>query len=237
MLPALVEKGDPGIDRSIVIDGVVFSVMPKDMDVSPEPVSDYLDMLDGGAREFQRRPHFDGVPDYSDRYTFGFPYEALNNDDREKLELIRVRGGIHRLTLWRMVPVVWTCKTGVQRYYLPRFRKIAASVYDGLAIGGGVTVATDRFPSIASLNGAALTVTYADGPTLASPGAGGIVLARDPDLTGEATDYTGVYVGTAVESGDELILWACFAFEVSMRAPRMKLSGINESHAYTFVEV
>lgn len=235
-MPVYVKKGDPGTDRPILIDGIVFSVMPSDMEITPEPISEYLDMLGGGAREFQRRPGFDGVADHADRYTFAVPYGYLKGENRVQMELIRVRGGVHRLTVWRMVPVFYTLKSGVQRIYLPRFRKIAAHLYDGLNMGG-VVVTTASFPTYATLNGdTELAVTYAAGPTLVTPGAGGIVIARQPDTSGAATDYTAMLLGDTVETGDTLELWSCFTFECSMRAPRVIVTRQQESHAHTFVE-
>lgn len=241
MLP-LLERGDVGTDRPILIDGIELSVMPAEMEIIPEPVSEYLDMFDGGAREFQRRPYFDGIPNYSDRYTFVIPYDALRGEDRVKVELIRARGGIHRLTVWRMVPVVWTCVAGVSRYYLPRFRKPAAHLYAGTAItgvggAGAATVTTNAFPIEATLGGVALDVTYAEGPTLADPGAGGIVFARMPDVDGEAADYTALRIGGALVTGTELVAWGAWSHEVSLRAPRVAIRGLVESHALTFVEV
>lgn len=230
-------KGDPGTRYPLLIDGERLSVNPAELDVTPEPVSDFLDMLDGGAREMQRRPGFDGVANLSDRYTFSIPYDALKGNDRIIVEEVRARGGVHRITLWRLVPVIYTMKSGLQRYYFPRFRKCAAHLYAGLYMGNGISVDTILFPTLATLNGAALDVTYALGPTLADPGAGGLVIAKQPDASGAATDYTGFMVGDAVATGDELILWTSFTFECSMRAPRIVVRGITESHAHTFVEV
>lgn len=236
MLPDI-EIGDSGIRRAIVIDGYVFRNLPQEIEALPEPVSDYQDMLDGGAREWQRRPYFDGVPNHSDRYTFSIPFEWLEGEALQNMEIIRVTGGIHRLTLWRMVPIVFTCKAGVQTYYLPRFRKVAAHLYTDLHLGNGVFVSTDAFPTKATLNGLPLTVTYALGPALDPPAAGGIVFAKYPEIAGAAMDYTPLRLGDAVATGDTLILWGCWSHEVSMRAPRIRMSGMNESHAHTFVEV
>jgi hypothetical protein len=234
MIPPLVTKGDPGIDRPLVIDGIVLSVMPRE--AVPRPLSRFLDMADGGAREFQIRPHFDGIARHADRYTFTIPYEWLSGENREKMELIRVSGGAHRLTAWRMVPVRFTCKAGVQRYYLPRFRKCAAHLYSGLQ-NGAYTVDTELFPTLATLNDVELAVTYAEGPTLADPGAGGLVIARQPDSAGSAKEYTALRLGDVVVTGDDLILWSCFAHECSMLEPSIRMVGNTESHAYTFVEV
>lgn len=236
MLPRIA-KGDAGTAFPPVIDGRVLTLLPAEMNLNPDPVSDYLDMLDGGAREFQRRPGFDGVANHSDRYIADLLYEQIRGTNRVEMESIRARGGLHRLTIWRMVPVFYTCKAGVQRYYFPRFRKVAAHVYAGLNLGGGIIVTTSVFPTLATLNGDELDVTYAVGPALVSPGAGGIVIAREPDATGAATDYTALMLGDTVSTGDELELWTCFSFECSMRAPRMVLRGQTESHAHTFVEV
>lgn len=236
-MPALIQKGDAGLDRAVLIDGVSLSVLPREMNASPEPVSDYQNMLDGGAREWQRRPHFDGVADHADRYTFSFPYDSIRGDDRVTMERMRVRGGIHRLTLWRMVPVIWTCRAGLKRYYFPRFRKCAAHLYAGVTLPGSIIVGTVTFPTEASLNGDALAVSYAEGPALADPGVGGIVIARQPDVDGEALDYTAVLLGDDVAEGDVIELWTCFTFEVSLYSPTFRLSGLVESHSYTFVEI
>lgn len=235
-----IEQGDPGTDRPILIDGIELGIMPADLDAPPEPVSDYLDRLDGGASEHQRRPFFLGAPNYSDRYSYTFAYDQIQGDDRVKMELIRVRGGIHRLVVWRMVPVIWTCLAGVQQYYLPRFRKPAAHLYSGLRMGGdagSIVIGTETFPIDATLNDVALTVTYAEGPALVAPGAGEIVISRQPDVTGEAADYVPILLGDTVVTGDELILWGCWAHEVSLRAPGLTMRGQTESHAYTFEEV
>jgi hypothetical protein len=234
---ALIAKGDPGIDREIVIDGVVLSVMPGTLDVDPAPVGDYQDMLDGGAREWQRRPHFDGIANMMDRYTITVPIASLKGEDREKMEVTRATGGIHRVVLWRMVPFVYTCKTGLQRYYLPRLRRCAAWVYDGLLMPGGEEVNTENFPTYATLGDDALTVTYAEGPTLADPGAGGIVISRQPDSSGAAADYTAFRVGDSPAGGDILTIWMAPSMEMSLRGPQIRVSHGQESHAYTFVEL
>jgi hypothetical protein len=238
VIPPLVLKGDPGIDRPIVIDGEVLSIMPREMTATPEPLSGFLPMLDGGEREFQMRPHFDGIANHADRYTFSIPYDRLRDDNRVRMERIRVRGGTHRVVLWRMVPVIYTVPlAGLKRYYFPRFRKCAAHVYDGLDIGNGYFVSTDLFPTFITLNGAELVVTYAGGPTLADPGAGAAVIAREPDVTGAATDYTAFMLGDAPDMGDEIEVWSCFAFDCSLRRSDVRMVGPTESHAYTFVEV
>jgi len=236
----LIEKGAPGTDFPILIDGRQVSILPADLDQPPTPVSDYLDRFDGGASEHQRRPFFLGAPNYKDRYSFTFTYDTLSTEDRIVMEELRVMGGIHRLTVWRMVPVIWSCLAGVARYYLPSLRKPAAHLYDALVITGrtGVaTVTTEAFPIDAWLNDDPLTVTYAEGPTLADPGAGGIVIARQPDASGEAADYVAVRIGDTVVTGDILKLWGCWTHEVSLRAPGVTLRGQAETQNYTFVEV
>lgn len=238
----LIERGDAGTDRPVLLDGIELSIMPADMEITPEPVGDYVDMLDGGAREFQRRPWFDGVPNYSDRYTFSIPYEQIQGTDRIKLELIRNRGGIHRLVVWRMVPVVWTIVADLSRYYLPRFRRPAAHLYAGTLIGGSggggaATITTTAFPLEATLDDVALDVTYAEGPTLIDPGEGTIVVARQPDTAGETQDYTALMLGGDLVDGAELVVWGAWSHEVSLRAPRVALNGVRESQSLTFVEV
>jgi len=237
-MPRLIEQGDPGTDRPILLDGVELSVLPADLDSPPEPVSDYLDRLNGRASEHQRRPSFYGAPSHTDRYPFTFAYDQIRGPDRIIMETIRVRGGTHLLTVWRMVPVIWQCQAGISRHYLPR--RPAAHLYDGLLIGGdaGATVVnTEHFPIDATLNGAALAVTYAEGPTLADPGEGGVVVAREADVSGEAAGYVGIRVGGTLQTGDELMLWGCWTHEVSLRAPGLVMRGQSESHAYVFVEV
>jgi hypothetical protein len=234
---ALIAKGDPGINREIVIDGRVLSFMPGTMEVTPDPVGDYQDMLDGGAREWQRRPHFDGIANMMDRYTINVPLGSVDGENRIIMEEIRATGGIHRLVLWRMVPFIYTCIAGLQRYYLPRMRKCAAWVYDGLLIGGGVIVDTEVFPTYATRNGATLAVTYAEGPALVSPGAGGLVIARQPDSAGAATDYTAFMLGDVPAGGDVIVLWMAPAFEMSLRAPQVRVSAGLESQSFTFVEL
>lgn len=239
-MTARVQDGDPGIDLPLVIDGVVLSFMPKNLAITPDPVSDYLDMMDGGAQEWQRRPFFDGIANHSERYTFAVPYDSVKGDNRVKIELIRARGGTHRLTLWRKTPVIYTCLPGLQRYYFPRFRKCAAHIYAGLLVGS-VVVSTEVFPTTAELlrDGVAtpLNVTYGEGPALADPGPGAIVIAREPDTDGETADYTAFLVGTPLLAGDVITLWSCFSHDVSMRSPSLQLVGLQEHHAYTFVEV
>jgi hypothetical protein len=239
-MPRLIDKGDPGTDRSILIDGIQLSILPADLDAPPEPVSDYLDRLDGGASEHQRRPYFLGAPAYSDRYTFTFAYDQITGDDRVKMEEIRVAGGTHRIVVWRMVPIIWHVQAGVSRYYLGRFRKPAEWLYRGLILSGpagSTEVTAEHFPIDATLAGEALTVTYAEGPTLADPGTGGVVIARQPDVSGEAADYTAVRVGGTLTTGDVLMLWGVWAHEVSLRAPGLVMRGQTETQSYTFVEV
>lgn len=237
MLP-VIARGDPGIDRPIVIDGQVLSIMPIPLELAPDAVGEYQDMLDGGAREWQRRPHFGGIANHMDRLTINLGY-APEGPDREKLELIRATGGVHRLVLWRMVPFVFTCIAGLQRYYLPRMRRCAAWVYDGLLMPApnAVTVSTDAFPTDATFDGDALAVTYAEGPALADPGAGGIVIARQPDTSGAAIDFTAFMLGDVPVGGEVVVIWTAPTFEVSMREPRMRLSAGQEVHSYTFVEL
>src|SRR3954467_8200814 len=135
---ALVEKGDPGIDRPLVIDGIAFTVVPRGVSVTPTPIGDHVDTLDGGSRVFQPRPSFDGVSDYIDRYEITVPYAALAGQNREQMELIRVSGVVHRVGIWRLVPVKYTCKGGLTRYYLPRYRQNAAQIFAGVLVGGTV---------------------------------------------------------------------------------------------------
>jgi hypothetical protein len=242
-MTALLLPGDPAIEYPLMIDGTSLSVLPSEMDVTPSPVSTYLDMLDGGAREMQRRPYFDGIASYSDRYSFDVPYNALRGSNLMAMELLVARGGTHRLVMWRSRPFVFVCKAGVQRYYFPRFRKCAAHLYSGTVIGGheagggAIVVSTALFPTVATLNDDPLTVTYAEGPTLVDPGVGGMVIARQPDASGVAADYTAIMLGDVVTDGDELIVWMPPAFEVSLRDPRQRISGLREHHSYTFVEV
>lgn len=237
-MPPLIAKGDPGIDREIVIDGIVLSVMPGTLDVDPAPVGDYQDMLDGGAREWQRRPHFDGCANMMDRYTIGVPIGNLKDGNREKMEVVRATGGTHRVVLWRMIPFVYTCKAGLQRYYLPMRRACAAWVYDGLQLGtSNVFVNTVNFPSEATFNGDEEVVTYAEGPTLAGPGAGGLVISRQPDSSGAATGYTAFRIGDVPTGGEVIVLWMAPSFEMSLRAPQIGVSYKKESHSYTFVEL
>lgn len=236
-MPPLVRPGDPGLDRPLTIDGITFDIMPSELDASPDPISDYHDMLDGGAKEVQRRPGFDGVANHADRWTFGVPYDALKEQNRIDMSLIRVSGGIHKLTLWRMEPVTYTLIAGVTRYYFPRFRKCAAWLYYGLQIPGGIFVDTVQFETLATIDDAAKVVTYAEGPSLISPGAGGIVIARQPDPSGPALDYTGFVLGDNPNGGEKLVIWSCWTHEVSMRAPQIRMRGITESQTHTFVEV
>lgn len=237
MTVPLITPGDAGTKRSILIDGISFAILPSDMEITPEPVSEYIDMLDGGSVECQRRPHFDGIAAHADRYTFSIPYDSIRGDDLENMEMIRVSGGIHKLTIWRNVPIKYDCKAGVQRYYFPRFRKCAAHLYAGLNIGNAIFVSTDLFPTLATLNSVALTVSYVEGPTILDPGAGGIRIARQPDMTGPTRDYTAFRLGDAVVTGDVLKIRMPTTFEVSLRAPRIRLNGTQESHSHTFVEV
>lgn len=239
-MTALFTPSDPGVDLPVLIDGVELSILPADMDIEAEHVADYLDMLDGGAVECERRPHFAGVADYSDRFTFSIPYGQVSGDDLTKLKLMRVRGGAHRITLWRYEPIVYTCKAGVQRYYLPRFRKCAPHLYAGLVIAGGRVISPTSIPNIptlATLNGSPLTDLYAEGPTLADPGAAAIRIARQPDASGPAMDYTAMRLGDTVVTGDELIVWMCLTYETSLRSTPVRLSGVIEDRAQTFVEV
>lgn len=236
-MPPLITKGDAGIDRQIVIDGVVLSIMPPVIDVKPDPVGQYTQLLDGGGRWSEYRPHFNGISNLMDRYTIEVQLAALDGEDREKMEEIRATGGTHRLVLWRMIPFVYTCIAGLTRYYLPARRKCAAWVYDGLLIGGGVSVNTVNFPAYATHNGSALAVTYAEGPTLADPGAGGLVIARQPDATGDAMEYAAFRLGDVPAGGDVIVLWMAPSFEMSLRAPQIRVTYKQESHSYTFVEL
>lgn len=236
-MPPLINKGDPGIDREILIDGIALSVMPGTLEVEPAPVGDYQDMLDGGAREWQRRPHFNGVANMMDRYTISVALGSVKGENREKIEVLRATGGIHRVVLWRMIPFIYTCKAGLKRYYLPRLRKCAAWVYDGLLIGGGTEVNTESFPTYATMNGDELAVTYAEGPTLADPGAGGLVMSRQPDSSGGAIDYTAFMIGDVPIGGEIITLWVAPSMEMSLRAPQIRVSQLQESHSYTFVEL
>ncbi len=240
-MPRLIEKGDPGTDRPILIDGIELRILPAELDAPPEPVSDFLDRLDGGSSEHQRRPWFDGVANVRDRKTFTFAYDQIQGDDRIKMMEIVARGGLHRITVWRMEPIIWTCREGVSRYYLPAFRKPAAHLYSGLVLGGetagAVTVTTEAFPIDATLNGDALTVTYEEGPILSNPGTGGLVLGRVPNSDGEEAGYTRVRAGGTLVTGDELILWGVWTSECTLRSPGVTMRGQTESQAFVFVEV
>lgn len=236
MLP-LLARGDPGITRELVIDGVTLSVIPASLRVQPDPVGDYQDMLDGGGREWQRRPHFDGIADHMDRYTISAEFPALMGENRVKMEEARVAGGTHRVVLWRMIPIRYTLKAGLQRYYFPRFRKCAAWLYDGLLIPPNYVVSTELFPTTATVDGGDLDVTYAEGPELVSPGAGGLVIARMPDVTGAAVDYTAFVLGDVPEGDELLTIWMVPSFEMSMRAPSIGIALGQEAQSYTFVEL
>jgi hypothetical protein len=236
MLPPLLATTDPGFDRPLVIDGMVLSVMPRDMDMFPEPESEYQKTLGADTIEWQRRPGFDGVADHQDSYVCNVPFAKLAGTNRTIMELIRVTAGPHLLTVWRMVPMVFTCKSGVQRYYWPKRRKCAAHFYAGLDIGNGVFVDTDQFKTLAYLNDVELTVIYAEGPTLIPPAVGSVVISRLPDADGIAKGYTAMLLGDAVANGDVLKVWSVPTLQVSMRSPRIRIDLGQESHSYVFAE-
>lgn len=236
MLP-LVDKGDPGINYPPIIDGRVFGVIPTGVEVVPLPIADHIDTADSGSRVFQRRPSFDGVADYHDRYEIKIPYRSLKGQDRVSMELIRVSGLLHYFAMLRLVPVIYTCRSGVRRYYLPRYRRVAGHVYNGLAVAGR-PVTTETFPTYASLRGVDLNVSYANGPALVDPGAGNVVFSRDADVSGVARDYTAFRIGDEVAAGDQIVVWFCPVFHMNLDSPRIQFAEAigRESHEYLFRE-
>lgn len=236
MLPPLISKYDAGFDRPLLIDGQILSVMPRDMDMTPEPESTFLKAMSGNTLGWQHRPGFDGVADHQYGWILNVPYASLRGDDRAIMDWIIVSGDPHLFTVWRMVPMKFTCKSGVQRYYWPRRRKCAGHYYSGLNIGNGIFVDTTYYPTEAYLNDAPLAVTYAEGPTLISPGDGAMVISRLPDAAGIARGYTGMLLGDTVADGDVLKVWSVPTLEVSMRSPRIRLDLGGESHSYVFFE-
>ena len=239
-MPVLIDKGDGGARYPLVIDGIAFSNLPEDLNFVPAPVADYQDMMDAGSRMWLRRPHFDGVADQQERYSISIPRWLLKGQNLINWKLIRASGGLHRFVIWSMECVKWTLRGGVQRVYLPRLRGVAPHVFSGLQLPSGgagtATVNVENFPAEATLNDDALTVSYAEGPTLDDPGAGGIVIAKQPDATGDATGYTAALLGDDVETGDVLMLWAIFAAQMQMREPTVSYSLKTEEHSFEFVE-
>jgi len=238
-MPALLTKETGGTKYPLLIDGMTFSKMPKDLEFTPTPASDYQDLMSGRSRSWSRRPSFDGVADMAERFTLSFSYAWVRGLDRVNFLRMRARGDAHLFVLWQMNCVRWTCRTGVQRMYLPGSRLIAPHVYSGTTLAdanGTALVNTTNFPAEATLNGEPLTVTYAEGPTLDDPGASGIVLAKQADVTGDASGYAAVLAGDDVATGDVLELWAVFAIEMQLHAPQIPMQGEMESHSYTFVE-
>jgi len=243
MTQPLVSLGDPGIKGPLVIDGIPFKFNPQAIEATPTPVSDFVELFDGGQLEVQRRPHFDGIANLNARWTISFPHDALKDDDLTNLELIFASGGNHFLTLWKLMPTVFTCRAGLKRYYLPRFRKCAAHLYSGLQLSSqgswaSALVSTNLFPTYATLAGSALTPSYANGPTLTDPGAGGIRISRQPDGPGsDARDYVPMLLGDSPAGGALLVVWMCQTFQMSMQAPRITMRRADEQHSYTFTEV
>lgn len=237
MLP-IAAPGDPSTELPLVIDGIVFNIRPSDYEPVPVTVGDRQEMLDGSKTVWERRPGFSGIANKNEHFTISFPFSALSGDNLVNMKMIRAEGGLHRLTLWTPEALVYTLAAGVTRIYLPHFRSCAPHLYSGLELDGGrVIVDTDVLPTLATLDGAALNVTYAEGPTLAAPGGGGLVIARQPDTSGETIGYTAMRLGDTPAGGEKLRIWMFMALLCDMEVTNVNLSGLREDHAYTFVEL
>lgn len=231
--------GDPGLDRNIVIDGHVFSLLPSSLSSTPEPIEDAVDLMDAGSKVFTLRPHFDGVANVHSRYSFSVPYARLQGDDLVAMDEIEATGGVHLLALWKLRTAIFTASGQTSIFYFPRYRRNAAQVYAGLTLPqGGVPVSTANFPTFVSVDGVVQNVGYANGPanTLAAPAAGSVTIAKNPNTTGTALGYTGMRFGAVPAKGARIKVQWPPAFEVLWREPQERYSGMVESRQVTLVE-
>lgn len=239
-MPVYANPGDPSTEFPVMIDGIAFSFRPSEIGMPPDSTAVTQTMLDGSRRVWHPRPSFSGIPNSSEPRTFDIPYERLSGNDLKNMMEIEASGGLHRLTIWRSTPIVYTLQAGITRLYLPRLRKCAPHLYSGSIVEAERNVIANvaNFPTLVTRNGVALDVTYAEGPSLASPGAGGIVIARQPDGSGLRTaEHTAMLLGDNPVGGEKLIVWTFLTHECSLAQPDVRMRGLTESHSYTFVEV
>lgn len=235
---ALVKPGDPGTDRSIVIDRHVFQFQPGEMTVVPRRIEDRVDLMDSGSKLFTIAPYFDGVANTHTRYEIDFPYGSLKGADLEAFDDIDATGGVHLVAIWKLRPAIYIASGLTDTFYFPRYRRNAAQVFAGLVLSGGAVVSTANFPVYAWRDDDVLTPVYANGPAslLAAPGADEISVAAVPEVIGDALGYTGFRLGAVPAAGTRIkVLW-CPAFEMFLGDPEERMRGTAESRRYPFIE-
>lgn len=238
MLPPYVTRGDPGTEFPIMIDGIPISRRPSELPIPSDPNATRQKMKDGRFRTWVDRPSFAGVDLGSRVFSMTLDLKSVR-DDLISLEYISAYGGNHLVTIWRPTCIRYELPPGVSRLYLPHARKCAPHFYSGVefsADGRNLKVNTDQFITDVFVDGEPLTVTYAAGPTLSTPASGGIVIAKNAETSGVATEYVPMLLGDVPNGGEQVEMWTFLTFICRMRSEVRLEGGISESHVYVFEE-
>jgi len=228
-----------GLRRSITLDGIDLGLMPPSMPITPEPLQDIVNTLDGGSVAFGVYAGL-GHADMLDRYTIPLDYEHVDGTLLRTLQRQRAIGGFHTLCVWKPIFTFYTARAAQSRFLLPRYRRNAGKVHEGL-IFEGVTVNTTSAPfkawKIVGGVATALTIVYANGPTVTTPAAGSLTVARDAHFEGIDTGYAEFRIGDVLAAGDKIELEWFPVFTGMIVSPRQEYpKTIAESISFTFQE-
>lgn len=237
-MPPIITPGSPSTDLPIMIDGRPLKFRPASIPMPSTPTTIRQQMIDGSACVWKQRPFYPGVPRQNAPFTITMDFDSVR-DDLEALEEIYAGGDTHLLTIWRYSTICYTLEAGITRLYFPRTRRCAAHFYAGVTIEPlrGIVADVEKLPTLVTVDGDSLTVSYESGPTLSTPDAGEIIIAKYPDESGRAQGAVPMRLGDTPAGGEELVMKTFVTIECEMRCDVTLRPGMSESHAYTFVEI
>ncbi len=219
------------IDGEMVYDGEDGIIFPNGYQAAPAYIQEFVDTVDTGSQQFQPSAG-PGHSDVADRWTFSIPYNSVNGPMKVLLEKIRVRGRVHSYTDFKYRYVAYTATGSRNTYYLPHFRRNAATVLDGLTFRGHV-VGTGLLPVRVWVGGVEQTVFYENGPVLTDHGAGTVTLSKVVD----STKHVPFFISTTPVQGAFIELEYVPVYETFMLNVTHNFPAVGqESHSYVFRE-
>lgn len=230
-----------GLIRAITIDGRdIVDVDPRDaISVARTLRITEQEALSG---EIIRTFHaVTGEPDkvYRHDWQFQFTFDDPVAEDGalEEFEELDAVAGYVTFCVWKPQRARYTLNASQVQIVLPHQRRNAGSVLSGL-IYDGQTVNTTTVPVKAWLNDVALTVNYADGPTVTAPSAGEITVAKLPIVSGVQSGFVEARLGDTIAEGDVLEIEFTPVHMVIVRREAIDyLPSQMESHSYVLNEI
>jgi hypothetical protein len=235
---AITDSLRPGLVRPLTGDGIDIEIDPRSISVRPELRVVEETTLSGETITTTHSVR--GEPDKIYRNEFFLEIDLRADEDPDVIDAIRdldMVAGHVSFCLWQPERTQYTAAAGQVQFVLPHQRRNAGAVLAGLTYDGKTT-STTTVPVKAWLNGTALTVNYADGPTVDRPDAGEITIARDPILSGEQRNFVEMRVGDDLVSGDILKLeFTPVYFVAWKRTDGAFLAGQAERQSYRLTEI